>query len=295
MSMAMGAKEDTDIEAEANADEADISPAMSRHILVIATEELAGEELIEQLARELASAPTETMVIAPAVEETAFHHALGDVDGAAREARKRLDRSLAALREAGVQALGEVGDSDPVLAAEDVLRRYPAEEVWIVTHAEDQALWFEDGLFERAQEELYPAVRMLTVRRDDERGELHPVGVESSGPGRRHPPGAEHEIRLSQNLSRFTRGDVAGMIVGILGTIVAIVLAAAGPGPDSAAGAAAIMIAMGIALVNMAHVVGLVLLESVSYRGGWQRLFRNLSIVGTPLAILANLLILVLD
>jgi len=41
----------------------------------------------------------------------------------------------------------------------------------------------------------------------------------------------------------------------------------------------------------MAHVVGLTLFESVHYRGGFARLFRTLSMVGTPAAVLANLLI----
>ena len=54
------------------------------------------------------------------------------------------------------------------------------------------------------------------------------------------------------------------------------------------------MIAIFTALVNMAHVVGLILFESVRYRGGFAKFFRTLALVGTPLAVLANLLILVL-
>ena len=69
------------------------------------------------------------MVVAPAVEETAFRHALGDVDSAAVEARQRLERSLAALREAGIPAMGEVGYSDPLIAAKDALLQCPADEV----------------------------------------------------------------------------------------------------------------------------------------------------------------------
>ena len=51
---------------------------------------------------------------------------------------------------------------------------------------------------------------------------------------------------------------------------------------------------MGIALINMAHVVGLTLFESVHYRGGWETFFRSLALVGTPLAVAANLAILLL-
>jgi hypothetical protein len=83
-------------------------------------------------------------------------------------------------------------------------------------------------------------------------------------------------------------------VIGIVGTIVAIVLAAAGAAGGQVTGwhAVAIGIAIAIALVNMAHVVGLTLFESVRYQGGFAKFFRTLSLVGTPLAIFVNLLIL---
>lgn len=264
-------------------------------LLVVATDEVAGPELIGDLRGQLGAGPSEVVVISPAVEKSAFHHALGDVDAASREARRRLQASLDELGRAGIAALGEVGDSDPVTAAQDALREFDADEVLIVAHAEDQARWFEDGLFDRAKTELQPAVRMVSVRRDDEAGPLHLAGVEESGPGREPEPGAEHELELSANLPRFTPGDLAGIVVAIVGTIVVAVLAATGPGSDTGGGAAQILIAMGVALINLAHVVGLVLLESVHYRGGWQHFFRNLSLTATPMAIVVNAAITLLS
>lgn len=123
-----------------------------------------------------------------------------------------------------------------------------------------------------------------------ERGGMGPV-VDRAGPAKLDRA-AEAEVEISENLPRFSRGDLAGMVMGVTGTIVAIVLAAAGPGPQTTAGAAAILIA--ISLVNMAHVVGLTLFESVHYRGGFARFFRYLSLTGTPAAIVANPLILLL-
>lgn len=264
-------------------------------VLVIATDELVGGELVGELSRRLRDEAVEVMVIAPAVEKTALHHALGDVDAASSEARRRLEVSLAELRGAGISALGEVGDSDPLTAAKDALRQYTADEIFIVAHAEDQARWFENGLFERAQEELYPPLSLIAIRRLDGGGEPHLAEVKGAGAGRRAPPDAERELTLSPNLPRPTRGGLVGILVAIAGTIVAIVLAATGPGPDSPGGAAQILIAMAIALINMAHVVGLILLESVGNRGGWQRFFRDLSMIGTPAAILANALISLLS
>jgi len=264
-------------------------------ILIVATDELAGPELIGELRSHIGKPDaTEVTVISPAVEKTAFRHALGDVDTASMEAGRRLEISLDELKRAGIPALGEIGDSDPVIAAGDALRRFFADEVLIVAHADDQARWFEDGLFERARSELQPAVRMVTLRHEGSEEPPHLAGIEESGPGRVPEPGGEHELELSPNLPQLTRGGLAGILIAIVGTIVAIVLAATGPGSDSTGGAAQILIAMAVALINMAHVVGLILLESVHYRGGWQRFFRNLSMVATPLAIAANALITLL-
>jgi hypothetical protein len=266
--------------------------AQATRLLVIATDEITDGHLIEALKERLGGREgAELLVVAPAVERTPFRHALGDVDTAIREAEKRLERSVADLRRAGLPALGEVGDSDPVIAAGDALRRFDADEVLIVAHSDDQARWFEDGLFERAQQELRPAVRMLPVRHEGGRLVAHPEEAKQSGPGRQQPAGAEHEVELSPNLPEFDRGDLLGIVIAVVGTIVAIVLAATGPGSDSAGGAAQILIAMAVALINMAHVVGLVLFESVRHRGGWQHFFRNLSMVATPAAIVVNSLI----
>jgi hypothetical protein len=105
---------------------------------------------------------------------------------------------------------------------------------------------------------------------------------------RAHP---HHEVRLSQNLPPFTRGDLIVASIAIAGTIVAIVLAATGPGVQTAAGATQILIAMGISLINMAHVVGLLLIDSVGDEGAGHTYLRTLSAIATPAAVLANLLI----
>lgn len=185
-------------------------------ILVLATDELAGPELIEEFRYRLRDVEAEVMVIAPAVEKTVFHHALGDVDTAVMEAGRRLETSLDELRRAGVPALGEIGDSDPIVAAEDALRLFAADEVLIVAHADDQARWFEEGLFERAKQELRPAVRMLSVWHEE--GEPpHLARVEESVPGR-----DPDQQALSTNLPRFTRN----VLIAIVGAVIAIVLVA---------------------------------------------------------------------
>lgn len=262
-------------------------------LLAIVTDELDGLEPIEEIRRAGNGAGAEVRVVVPAVEATSFRHTLGDVDEPKEEARERLRAALESLNRNGIEASGGIGDPDPVQAAQDALLEAPADEVVIFERESAQARWFEEGLFERARESLEPPLRMVVVHSGDADGE-HVVAVETAGPGTSDADGSEVEIPISHNMPQVPRRDLAGVVTGIFGTIVAIVLAAAGASGDAVTGwhAVAIGIAIAIALVNMAHVVGLALFESVRYHGGFAKFFRTLSLVGTPLAILVNLLIL---
>lgn len=231
-------------------------------------------------------------VVVPAVESSAFRHVLGDVDEPRKEAEARLERVLDELRASGIEATGEVGDADPIQAAQDALLKGPRDEIVIFEHEQAQARWFEEGLMEKAEAGLEPPLRLVVLHSDGS-GEEHVVGVETSGPGI-HDPIEGHEIGSSY-LPGLSRGDFAGMVAGIFGTIITAILAAAvgiDSGDVTGRAAAAILIAIAIALINMAHVVGLALMESVRYRGGFAKFFRYLALTATPLAILVNLALL---
>jgi hypothetical protein len=265
----------------------------SPRLLAIVTEPLEGIEPIEEIRRRGDGEGVNLRLVVPAVEDSPFRHILGDEDPAHRLAEKRLETSLAELSRHGVAAEGSIGDADPVLAAQDALREEGADEVLIFERTEGQARWFEDGLFERAKEELEPPLRMVVLRTGDSDGS-HVVGIEEAAAGTL--PDDEGEIEISDNLPRFSRRDLAGIVLGIGGTLAAALLAAAaasGGGSVAGAGAAAILIAIGIALINLAHVVGLTLFQSVHYRGTFARFFGTLALVGTPLAVLANLALLI--
>jgi hypothetical protein len=267
---------------------------MPHRVLAIVTDTLDGTESVEEIRGEENGDGVEVRIVVPAVEANPLRHTLGDIDEPRHQAEGRLQRSLQVLRGGGVEASGEVGDPDPVQAAQDALLKAPADEVLIFEHSDAQARWYEDGLFERARETLEPPLRLVVVE-SAPAGADHVVEVERAGPGTINPD-ADKEIG-SAYLPGLSRADFAGMVAGVVGTIAAIILAAA-VSSDSASetgwAAVAILVAIAIALVNMAHVVGLTLFESVRYRGGFAKLFRTLSLVGTPTAVLVNLLILLL-
>ena len=271
-----------------------MATATRPRVLAIVAGGRAGDDSVAEIRRAGAGG-TAVHVVVPAVEATPFRHTLGDVDEPKREAEQRLRASLATLSAAGLRVSGEVGDPDPVQAAQDALLKAPAREILIFEHEAGQARWFEEGMIERAREALEPPLRMIVLH--DEADGAHVVAVEEAGRGTVEGGESDVAIPISHNLPQVPRTELAGIVLGVVGTIVAIVLAAvAAAGASTVTGwhAMAIGVAIAIALVNMAHVVGLTLFESVRYHGGFAKFFSTLSLVGTPAAVLVNLLILLL-
>lgn len=267
---------------------------MSRRVIAVLTDNLHGSEPVEQILANAESDGVDLRLVVPAVEATAFRHTMGDIDEPKREAEERLERALGHLRERGIEVNGEVGDPDPVQAAQDALLKAPADEVLIFEHDEEQSKWYEEGLLEKAQEGIEPPLRVVMIETGDDQHPDHVVDVEETGQGTINPL-ADKEIGGGAYVPGMTRSDLAGIVAGIVGTIVVAVLAAAITA-DSNIGtgweAAAVLIAIGTALANLAHVVGITLFEAVNYRGGFAKFFRTLALVGTPLAIVINLAIL---
>ena len=101
--------------------------------------------------------------MSPARVASPLDLAAGDVDDEIEEAHRRLEASVDALREKGIQASGEVGEADPILALRDALRQFPADEVIIVAHLARRATWLEKDLLERARRELTVPITYVEV------------------------------------------------------------------------------------------------------------------------------------
>jgi uncharacterized membrane protein len=134
----------------------------TRHVLVVANQALAGDELRERLRRSNGER-IELDVLAP-VLTSHLHYAMSDIDSELADARARLDRSLAWARESGIAARGEVGDPSPTMALEDELRAFGPDEVVVVTHPRERETWQEHGELERLRQELdVPVTHVMVV------------------------------------------------------------------------------------------------------------------------------------
>jgi GABA permease len=69
------------------------------------------------------------------------------------------------MRDAGVEADGEVGDGDPLQAIEDALRTFRPDELIVSTHPPGRSHWLERGVVEKARERFALPVTHVTVGR----------------------------------------------------------------------------------------------------------------------------------
>jgi nucleotide-binding universal stress UspA family protein len=134
---------------------------------VVTSVTLAGEEL----GRELAAAggpEVELDVLVPIVASRS-HYWASDFDREREEARERLEASLAWAAEHGFAARGEVGDPDPLIAIEDELRDFGADEVIVVRHSGERRSWLANRMLGHLARELDVPVREIALGDDQDR------------------------------------------------------------------------------------------------------------------------------
>lgn len=134
-------------------------------LLVVANETVGGRALFAEIERRLqGEEKSELLVVCPPLAGSAAEHWSSDIDGYLPEARERLEASVAAMRAAGLNVTGRLGDHhDPNQAIEDALKVFPADEVVISTHTPERSRWLESGVIERARAELPQPVTHVVV------------------------------------------------------------------------------------------------------------------------------------
>jgi hypothetical protein len=142
-----------------------------KRILVIANETVGGEKLRDTIHEKSEGFREEVLVVTPALNSPLRHWA-SDEDGARASAQARLEASLARLREAGVNARGQIGDAEPLQAIEDALRTFGADELIISTHPEGRSHWLEKGIVEEARERFAVPITHVVVDLEAEREEV---------------------------------------------------------------------------------------------------------------------------
>ena len=110
-----------------------------KHVLVVANETLAGDELVDAVRRRAAEGPIRAVVVAPVNDPRSGYVVYRNSRRAS--AGRRLDGMVEALRAAGIPAHGDVFEGGPVTAVEDVLAQEPIDELIVSTHPEERSGW----------------------------------------------------------------------------------------------------------------------------------------------------------
>lgn len=116
-----------------------------RRILVVANETVGGEELISAISIRALESKTEFFVVCPALN-TRLKTWTSDEDPARAKAQARLSTTLERLASVGIEAHGEIGDGDPLVAVEDAVRTFRPDEIVISTHPEGRSNWLVRGV-----------------------------------------------------------------------------------------------------------------------------------------------------
>jgi len=115
-------------------------------VLVVANETLVGGEVVDAVRRRAEQGPIRVVVVAPVTQPREGYVVYRDSRRAA--AGRRLDRTVAALREAGIPAHGGVFDDEPLAAVKDVLASEEIDEIIVSTHPETRSGWLRKNLVE---------------------------------------------------------------------------------------------------------------------------------------------------
>ena len=185
---------------------------MPHRVLIVTTAPDPEDELRERLRERLDDA--EVFVVAPTSDVSPLEWLADDVDRVREEAERRAE--LAAAAAPGKLARVEIGDPDPLVAIEDALRRFPADEIVLVTRPEDEASWLElDALHPLVERFGLPIVHVV----DDDA-----------------PPGPRWKSRLQTQVRTLARGDgpwvafivqnaVAVAVASVTATLIGVVAA----------------------------------------------------------------------
>lgn len=134
---------------------------MGKRILALVSEPISADALRSAVGGEEAES-AEVLVVAPALN-TRTRFFLADPDPAIERAEAVEEESVERLDEEGIDAAGDTGESDPMLALQDAMTTYPADEIVLFTHAGDSQNWLEQGLVDEARERFNRPVRHIVI------------------------------------------------------------------------------------------------------------------------------------
>lgn len=129
-----------------------------RNVVVVSSVAAAPPELHAALGDDVG----EIRVVVPAVKQSRLQWLTNAEDDARAEAERAAAAVAEETAEDAVRVKAEVGDSDPVLAVEDALRTFDADEIVVVSRVGEDASWLEEGAAETIADR-FPQLPVKTI------------------------------------------------------------------------------------------------------------------------------------
>jgi hypothetical protein len=76
----------------------------------------------------------EVLVVSPATNQSPLAFWVSDSDDAIREAEVAQEETVERLEEAGIDAAGDTGESEPIVAIQDALATFAADRIVVFSH-----------------------------------------------------------------------------------------------------------------------------------------------------------------
>ena len=134
---------------------------MAKKILALTSEAIDAAALRSALGGEDLDG-TEVLVVAPALTSKR-RFLLADPDPGIDRADEIQEETVERLDDEGIDAVGQTGESDPLLALQDALATFEADEIVLFTHSGGKRNFLEEGLVDEATERFTPPVRHMVV------------------------------------------------------------------------------------------------------------------------------------
>ena len=133
---------------------------MASKVLAVVMEPVSGAALKEAMASDAEDA--EVMVVAPALNNR-FRFWMSDDDEAIARAEQVQEETVERMDDEGIDAAGDTGEADPLLAINDALATFEADEIVLFTHEGGKRNWLEEGIVDAAKERFDAPVRHMVV------------------------------------------------------------------------------------------------------------------------------------
>ena len=137
-------------------------------ILVVANETIGGSALFDAVKAKVDAAGGDARVVLCVPRGTPKHGNVIYDDFVFQAAQVRVDLARQFLREAGIEAIGEVGDPDPFSATMDAVGEYRPDEVVVSTFPATSSGWMRRDLIDRITESTGLPVEHVVVDLDVE-------------------------------------------------------------------------------------------------------------------------------